>query len=423
MKEELLHYVWRMQRFDCTNLFTTQGQKITIIQFGNHNHNAGPDFTHARIQIGDTLWIGNVEMHLKASDWMKHGHQRDPTYENVILHVVLEEDIPITHQDGTPIPCLELQSRIPAKVAKLYKGLQHNTDWIPCQRLLPGVAAITRQLWLDRLLVERLEERCLSLKGVLKEKKFDWEACLYQSLARSFGMKVNADAFEQLTKVLPYTLVRKHRHNLLQLEALFFGQAGLLKENFSESYPLHLQREYQFLAHKFQLKPMPVVYWKFLRMRPANFPTIRLAQFAKLYHQTAHLFSKILAIQSLKEVENLFDIQLAGYWKAHYLLDKASTPKVKALGKRTIHILTINTIAPILFLYGKEKDLPAFCELALQLLENIPPESNHLISKWEGLGFHAENAYQSQALLQLFKKYCQPKNCLNCSIGGAILKN
>lgn len=321
MKEELLHYVWRMQRFDCTNLVTTQGQKITIIQFGNYNLDAGPDFTHARIQIDDTLWVGNVEMHLKASDWTKHGHQRDPAYENVILHVVLEEDTPIKHRDGTVIPCLELQSRIPAKVAGLYKSMQHNTDWIPCQKMISGVSPITRQLWLDRLLVERLERQCFHIKEVLANNRFDWEASLYQCLSRSFGMKVNSDAFEQLTKVLPFSMVRKHQHNLLQLEALLFGQAGLLEQTFSGKYPLRLQREYQYLAHKFQLKPMPAVYWKFMRMRPANFPTIRLAQLAKLYHQTEHLFSKVLAIQSLKEVENLFEVQLAGYWKKHYILD------------------------------------------------------------------------------------------------------
>ncbi len=423
MKEELLHYVWRMQRLDCTNLLTTQGEKINILEFGNYNRNAGPDFTHARIQIGDTLWAGHVEMHLKASDWMRHGHQSDPAYHNVILHVVLEEDLPIPHPDGTRIPCLEIRSRIPQKVAKRYKSLQHNSDWISCQKLITEVPTITCQLWLDRLLVERMERRCIYIKQTLEDYKFDWEACLYQCLVRSFGMRVNSDAFEQLAKVLPPAIVRKHQHNLFQLEALFFGQAGFLQQSFSESYPLRLQREYQFLAHKFQLQPMPIVYWKFLRMRPANFPTIRIAQIAKLYHQTEHLFSKVLALRSIKEVENLFYIKLSGYWKDHYLLDKTSTKRVKALGKNTIHLLTINTLAPILFLYGKEKDLPTYCELALQLLESIPPETNHLIAKWEDIGLKPANAYESQALLELYKAYCEPKNCLTCAIGSAILKN
>lgn len=423
MKEELLHYVWRVQRFNCTHLMTTQGQKINILQFGQHNRDAGPDFTNARIQIGDTLWAGQVEMHLKASDWLKHEHQLDPNYSNVILHVVLEEDIPICHPNGEPIPCLELKSRIPGKVAKMYQRLQHNSDWIPCQQLLPQVPAITRQIWLDRLLVERLQRRCIYIKDQLTTYKYDWEACLYHCLAKSFGMKVNGDPFERLASHLPLRIIQKHRHNILQLEALFFGQAGLLNQSFTDAYPLQLQREYKFLAHKYQLQPISKNHWKFLRMRPANFPTIRLAQLARLYHQTEHLFSKILAIQHIKEVENLLAIQVSHYWKDHYLFDKPSSSRVKSLGKSSIHLFTINTIAPILFLYGKEKDQGTFCEVALQLLEEIPPESNHIISKWKEVGFTPRSAYQSQALLELKKEYCHPKNCLDCSIGSTILKN
>lgn len=423
MKEELLHYVWRVQRFDCANLMTTQGHRINIIHFGNYNRDAGPDFTNARIQIGDTLWAGQVEMHLKASDWIKHGHQHDPNYGNVILHVVLEEDTLITHPNGEPIPCLELKSRIPDKVAKIYQRLRHTSDWIPCQHLLPQVPEITRQMWLDRLLVERLQRRCIHIKQQLVLRKFDWEACLYHSLASGFGMKVNREAFERLAESLPFGLVLKHRHNLLQLEALFFGQAGLLDLAFKDAYPLQLQREYRFLAHKYRLQSLPRHYWKFLRMRPANFPTIRLAQLARLYHQCEHLFSKVLAAGNIKEVENLLSIQVSHYWKDHYLFDKASKPRIKSLGKSSIHIFTINTIAPILFLYGKEKDQSVFCDIALQLLEEIPPESNHIISKWEEMGFSPQSAYQSQALLELKNEYCHPKNCLNCSIGNIILKN
>mgnify|MGYP000049766620 CR=1 FL=1 len=423
MKEELLHYVWRVQRFDCHHLMTTSGQKINIIHFGNHNHNAGPDFTNARIQIGDTLWAGQVEMHLKASDWIKHGHQGDPNYHNVILHVVLEEDQPIHYPTGEVIPCLELKNRIPLKVAKMYQRLQHNSDWIACQQLLPQVPHITRQVWLDRLLVERLERRCQVIKEKLENLKYDWESCLYQCLSKSFGMNVNGAAFELLAERLPYRLILKHQHNLQQLEALFFGQAGLLEATFADPYPLRLQREYRYLAHKYKLQPMSATFWKFLRMRPANFPTIRLAQLARLYHQTTHLFSKILAVQSVKEIENLFSVHLSSYWKDHYRFGKSSTPKQKSLGKGSIHLFTINTIAPILFLYGREKDRSSFYDLALKLLEEVPPESNHLISKWREIGLSPASAYQSQALLELKKEYCQAKDCLNCAIGAAILKN
>lgn len=422
MKEELLHYVWRMQRFDCNHLFTTQGQKVNILRFGDYNRHAGPDFTDARIQLDDTLWAGNVEMHLKASDWISHGHQNDTAYQNVILHVVLEDDRPIQHPSGEHIPCLELKSRIPNKVAKTYQRLLRNEHWIPCQQLLHQAPDITRQLWLDRLSIERLERRCAWIKAILVHKKYDWEACLYQSLARSFGMKVNSEPFEQLAQIIPLSLVRKHKHNLWQLEALFFGQAGLLATSFEEAYPLKLQREYKFLAHKYGLHPMPTTLWKFLRMRPANFPSLRIAQFALLLHQREHLFSKLLSVQHLKEVENMFELELSNYWQTHYILNKPSVKKRKTLGKSTIHLFIINTLAPLLFLYGKEKDQSAFCDKAIQLLEEIPAESNHIITEWGQLGFSPSSSYQSQALLELKNEYCNHKKCLSCGIGNAILK-
>ncbi len=422
MKEELLHYVWRMQRFDCTNLFTTQGQKINILRFGEYNRHAGPDFTDARIQLDDTLWAGNVEMHLKASDWLRHGHQNDTAYQNVILHVVLENDQPIQHPSGEDIPCLELKSRIPNKVANTYQRLLHNEHWIPCQQLLHQTPDITRQLWLDRLSIERLEKRCAWIKAILTDKKQDWEACLYQSLARSFGMKVNSEPFEQLARITPLSLIRKHKHNIWQLEALLLGQAGLLAGDFEEAYPLKLQREYKFLAHKYGLQAMPTTLWKFLRMRPANFPSLRIAQFALLLHQSEHLFSKLLSVQHLKEVEGMFELELSNYWQTHYVLNKPSVKKRKNLGKSTIHLFIINTLAPLLFLYGKEKDQSSFCDKAIQLLEAIPAENNHIIAAWEKLGFSPVSSYQSQALLELKNQYCNHKKCLSCGIGTAILK-
>lgn len=420
MKEELLHYVWRMQRFDCHHLCTTDGQKINIIRFGELNQHAGPDFTDARIQIEDTFWAGNVEMHLKASDWLAHGHQHDPSYNNVILHVVMEEDCPIHYASGERIPCLELKTRIPNRVAKIYQRLQHNEHWIPCQQLLYKVPNITRQVWLDRLLVERLERRTTQIKEQLEAKQNDWEACLYHCLARSFGMKVNADPFEQLVAAIPFSIVMKHKHNLYQLEALFFGQAGLLEDVFEEDYPLQLQREYRFLAHKYGLRPISATHWKFLRMRPANFPTVRIAQFALLLHQTEHLFSKVLSIQQVKEVEHMFELHLSNYWQTHYLLNRPSVKKKKALGKTTIHLLVMNTLAPLLFLYGREKGYQVFCDKAMQLLAEIPPESNHIIAAWENLGVKPESAHESQALLELKHEYCDQRRCLECGIGHAM---
>ena len=325
MKEDLLHYVWRLQRFDTTDLKTTEGQSIQILKTGEHNHNAGPDFLDARIQIGKTLWAGNVEMHLKSSEWIAHSHQNDQAYENVILHVVLEEDRKILREDGTPIPCLELKKRIAGRLSRIYQKLLHNEQWIPCQYDFFKVGEMTKTLWLDRLMVERLECKTIVIEKLLKENKNNWEATFYQSLARNFGVKVNADPFERLARTIPLSIVGKHKSSLFQIEALFFGQSGLLHNSFQDEYPQRLQKEFDFLRKKYQLHPIEKTSWKFLRMRPANFPTIRIAQFAQLIFQSVHLFSKILAASNVKEIENMFELRLSNYWQSHYVFDKKSS--------------------------------------------------------------------------------------------------
>ncbi|MEM6966052.1 MAG: DUF2851 family protein [Bacteroidota bacterium] len=422
MKEDLLHYVWRLQRFDHSDLITTEGQSINIQHVGILNQHAGPDFTDARIQIGDTLWAGNVEMHLKASDWTTHQHQSDKAYENVILHVVLNEDEKINRQDGSRIPCLELKKRIPNKLSKIYKKLLHNEQWIPCQHHFYKVGQMTKVLWLDRLLVERLERKTMTIENLLKENTYNWEMTLYQVLARNFGVKVNAEPFGRLARSLPLAILGKHKSNLFQIEALFFGQAGLLEDDFEDDYPNRLKREYHFLQKKYQLHPIEKMSWRFLRMRPANFPTIRIAQFAQLIFQSVHLFSKMLAAQNVKEIEQMFELRLSNYWQTHYIFDKASPKRNKSLGKNTIHLFIINTIAPFLFLYGKSKANEDYQDKAFQLLEALHPEKNNIITKWKELGITPESAYQSQALLQLKNEYCAKKKCLECSIGNAILR-
>lgn len=422
MKEDLLHYVWRMQRFNRTSLATTAKQPIEILQPGLHNTHAGPDFLNARIRIGDTLWAGNVEMHLKASDWLLHNHQADDAYKNVILHVVLEEDQPVRRENGEPIPCLEMKKRIPKKLAAHYLRLLHEESWIPCQAQLPQVNNLTRTLWLGRLAAERLEDKARASALELEQNKEDWEETFYQSLARSFGAKVNAEPMFLLARNTPLLLLGKHRNSLFQMEALLFGQSGLLQGPFEEEYPLSLQREYLFLQKKYKLRPIPAQSWKFLRLRPANFPTIRIAQLATLYHRTSNLFSKALAAQEIREVENLFDVKLSNYWWTHYSFGKESPKKRKTLGRDTIHLIVINTIAPFLFLYGLRKGENRFQEKALELLENLPPEGNTVITRWEGLGLPADSAFHTQALLQLKNEYCAHKRCLECAIGNAILK-
>lgn len=422
MQEDLLHYVWRTRRFEFQNLLTTEGDVVEILAPGVHNTHAGPDFFDARVRIGDTLWAGNVEMHLVASEWETHRHSEDRAYDNVVLHVVWEEDLPVLRNSGERIPCVELKKRIPAATIKTYRELLHNEHWIPCQHHFHRVPDITRQLWLDRLMVERLEAKTAFITESLERTQQHWEETFYQILARNFGLKVNAEPFETLARSLPLNLLSKHKNNLLQLEALLFGQAGLLEGVFEDDYPQRLQKEYVFLQHKYSLQPIAGSTWKFLRMRPANFPSLRIAQFATLIHQSAHLFSKILVAQNVEEIENMFEVRLSNYWQTHYVFDKASAKRAKTLGQTAIHLLVINTIAPFLFVYGKLKAEPALCDRALNLLESVPPESNSIIENWQRLGMEPVSAGQTQALLQLKNGYCDKRQCLRCAVGNEVMR-
>ena len=422
MREHFLHYLWRMKRFHLENLQTTEGEPLQITHFGQANYHAGPDFLNARIKVGDTLWAGNVEMHLKASEWTLHKHQEDKAYDNVILHVVLEEDQPIFRNGGQRIPCLELKQRIPPKIAKTYQALIHNEYWIPCQHQFHNVSETTKNLWLDRLLVERLEQKTVHIAERLQQNKNAWEEAFYQILARNFGLKVNAEPFELLAQSTPLKIFAKHKNNRFQIEAILFGQAGLLEADFKDDFPKALQKEYQFLRKKYDLQAIKGASWRFLRLRPTNFPTIRIAQFANLIHQSVHLFSKILEAENVQHIEALFQVELSEYWNTHYIFDKKSLKRKKTLGKSTIHLFIINTIVPFLFLYGSQKSIATYKDKALRFLEELKPEQNHIIKKWKNLGLSPKSAYQTQALLQLKNEYCAKKRCLECAIGDAILK-
>jgi hypothetical protein len=271
------------------------------------------------------------------------------------------------------------------------------------------------------MLVERLEQKTAAITSILERNKNDWEVTLYYFLARSFGTKVNAEPFELLARQTPYSIIAKHKNNLLQVEALLFGQAGFLNEDFKEAYPNKLKKEYLFLQKKYSLIPLKKESWRFLRMRPANFPSIRIAQFAVLLFQSEHFFSKLLSVENIQQIENMFALKLSPYWTTHYLFDKVASKRTKSLGKTSIHLFIINTVAPFLFLYGKHKDEPKHKEKALQLLEELPPENNKIITAWKGLGVEVNSAYQTQALLQLKNEYCQKQNCLTCAIGNRIL--
>lgn len=422
MTEDFLHYAWRYQHFNSNHLQTTQGQNLTILAIGEHNRHAGPDFLNARLRIEDTYWAGNVEVHLKASDWLLHRHEKDPAYANVILHVVLDEDQIIYDPNGERIPCLELRRLLDPKLSNAYYRMLNNNLWIPCQNHWQEVKTLSVKLWLERVMVERLETKTEIVKRFLEFNQGDWEEVCYQLLLRNFGLSVNLDPCEQVARSLPLKLIGRHRDNLLQIEALLFGQAGLLEQDFEEKYPQQLQSEYRFLRQKYGLEPMPASNWKFLRMRPANFPTMRLAQFAVLLYQGSNLFSKILAAQDIEELAHLFRITLHGYWSEHYVFDKASSRKLKHLGSNFIELLILNACIPLVFYYGMYTQDNRYCDKALRFLQELPPEANHIIDGWKKLGFEPEDAGQSQALIHLKRMYCDQRQCLHCAVGAAILK-
>jgi hypothetical protein len=422
MRESFLHFLWRTRRFEAQNLATTEGQSVEIQHVGEQNSHAGPDFFNARLRIGDTLWAGNVEMHLRASEWRAHGHSSDPAYDNVVLHVVLEEDQPIYRANGERIPCLELRGRVPPRLLENYERLEREQAWIPCAHFFGEVPGVVRLNWLDRLLVERLEMKTAAIAESLAATGNHWEEAFYRALARNFGLKVNAEPFEALARSLPLLTLAKHKSSLLQVEALLLGQAGFLEGKYADAWPQDLAREYRHLAHKYGLVPLSAAQWKFLRLRPANFPTVRLAQFAGLVHQSAHLFSKILETNSLRALENLFEVEPSDYWRTHFKFDKASANRAKPLGRDFVHLVVINTVVPFLFHYGKVKGLEGLQKRALQFLEELAPEANAVVEGWAALGVVARNAYHTQSLLHLKVRYCDARRCLDCAVGNAILK-
>jgi hypothetical protein len=421
--EDLLHYAWRHRRFDATNLETTQHQFIEILTIGTHNPYNGPDFFNARLRIDDTIWAGNVEMHVLASDWNAHKHSDNEAYNNVILHVVWEEDAVIIGKDGQAIPCIELSNRIDSQLITIYKKLIFNELRIPCFHHFAEVSDITKQMWLERLLIERIEQKTEKILPSLTSSHDNWEETFYRALAANFGTKPNQVPFEAVANALPLQILAKHKHNFFQIEALFFGQAGFLEEEFTEEYPKKLQAEYRYLRAKWQLAPaLTKAQWHFRSLRPANFPTIRLAQFAVLVDKSIHLFSKILEAETVQTLQTLLKVALSDFWLTHYTFEKTSKSIRKTLGKDTIELLIINTIVPFLFLYGKKRGNDALKERAITFLETTSPEKNSIIETWEALAVQPKSAADTQALLQLKNNYCDKKRCLECAIGHSILK-
>lgn len=421
MTERLLQFIWQMQYYNKTDLLTASNESIRIIHPGQFNTNQGPDFQEACIKINTTTWVGNIELHVKASDWKIHKHHEDSNYQNVILHVVWEDDIQVLDKWGNHIPTLKLEDRIPKILLQRYEELMLSQNIIPCSGNINLVPELVWSSWKARLVAERLMSRVQVIEKYLEQTNGNWEEVLWWMLARNFGITVNSDAFEAIARTLPVNILAKHKNQIHQLESFLLGQAGLLDTNFTEDYPRMLQKEYRFYQKKYKFSPIhhPI---HFLRMRPGNFPTIRLAQLAMLIHQSLHLFSKIIGTSELLHVRKLFMITSNDYWHYHYRFDEISSYKEKVLGRTMVDNIIINTVIPVVFAYGHIKQEQSSKNIALQWLEEIPAEQNHITRQWTKLGLLNNSAYDSQSYIELFKTYCRHKNCLNCAIGVSLLK-
>ncbi|MBR4837486.1 MAG: DUF2851 family protein [Bacteroidales bacterium] len=410
MKEEFLYYLWE-NRLLSKNLVTSDGDPVCVIAVGNRNYDSGPDFLDARIRIGHTLWVGHVEIHVNASDWFRHGHQDDEAYKNVILHVVYHND-----DKRLSLPTVEVSGKFDWGIYEKYEGFLKSRLWVPCEKLIAEIQQFTWLSWLERIVVERLEAEVKDVFAKLAVNNYDWEETMYQRLMRYSGLKVNNEAFERLSKILPLRILRKHVDNAVQIEAMFFGCAGFLEQDFVDGYPVLLQREYKILKSKFNLVTMPMAYWKFLRLRPPNFPTIRLAQTASLVRCREPVFSKLLELKDLSSFRQFFNVEVNEYWRTHYLFDKPSKESNKSLGTTAVDSLIINAVVPALFSYGIYRDNQELKNRSLGLLDIMEPEDNLVIRQFGKMGVNVENAQQTQALLHLYNNYCKKRKCLKCRI-------
>lgn len=422
IREDLLHFIWRTKRFDVKQLVTTNGDKIELLDWGQLNHDAGPDFLNSKIKIGNTIWAGQIEMHLKSSDWNNHKHSTDAAYNNVILHVVFEHDIEIETKNGYTLPCLELKSRIDSSILQNYRELMSSTARIPCEQLFHHVRDLHRDMWLERVLVERLEYKTQFILTLLVNTKNDWDEVIYVMVARYLGMKVNTEPMQMLAERVPLKILEKHSNQEHQVAALLFGASGLLDEADNDEYVQLLQREWNILKVKYSIEKLPSTIWKRLRLRPANFPSIRIAQLAALVCRAPRLMRAIRESNSIQDCRSLFLIEPSKYWKTHYSLGEVSAPRTKKLGKQAVDSILINVVSPMLFQYGKQRDQAALCDRGVDLLRELPAENNTITRIFSELDFNVLNAHSSQSVLQLHKAYCLPKKCTQCGVGQRLIQ-
>lgn len=429
--EKLLHYVWQHRMLPLAPLRTTDGRDVEVVDVGLLNTNAGPDFFNAKVRIGDTMWAGNVEIHMRSTDWYAHGHDKDVHYNNTILHVVAEADGVVQTQDGKQPPQVVIQ--IPESLREDYDQLLSTMDYPRCHSVISRIPVLKAHAWVDALLVERLQERAGLVLQRLKDVGGDWEAAFFVTLARNFGFGVNGDAFEAWGRRVPLFAAAKHRDDAFQVEALFLGTAGLLDvealpqscraEAGGDDYFCRIRREYEYLRHKFSLgDSLPYQQWKYLRMRPQNFPHIRLSQLAAMYHEGRCTLNSVLEATDIDALMKVLDMRCTDYWQTHYLFGMESKPNNKSLTLATRRLIVINTIVPVLFAYGMQHSNEDMCDRAIAMLEALPSENNYIIRQWRECGLTVDNAADTQALIQLKRAYCDKHDCLRCRFGYEFLK-
>jgi len=421
MKEDFLHYLWKYSLYGNKPLQLTDGTNVEVISCGEHNNDSGPDFFNAKVKIGNTVWAGNIEIHVLASDWHRHKHQNNKAYDNIILHVVAKNDTDIKRENGKLIPALELIS--PKGVYEQYLYLMQSKSWVACETFIKKINEFIIIDWKQALLIERLQEKSEIIEERFIANNKNWEEAFYQTLAANFGFKTNSLPFEMLAKSVPVNYLGKHKDNLLLIEAMLFGQSGLLPKTPKEPYTIQLLKDYEHLKNKFNLQPMSGHLWKFSKLRPSNFPTVRLAQFAALIHNSNALMSKIIEAENFSEVKKYFDVEASGYWQNHYVFEKTSAHRNKKFGDTAFQNIVINTIAPFFALYGSLKNNPHYTQKALNWLTQLKPEQNSITKHWSELGLNVKNAFDSQSLIQLKNSYCNKKKCLNCRIGNQVIKH
>jgi hypothetical protein len=422
MTEDFLQFIWNLGLYDATNLKTNEGESIKIISGGVQNRDSGPDFYNAKIQIGDTLWAGAVEIHRKSSDWNLHGHQNDKAYNNVILHVVEKNDAVIKRKSGEIIPCLKIT--YPENVKKRYLELSESKQHIPCANYISGVDSFKIQFWLSRIATERFEQKTANINKLMTETCSDLEEVFHCVLFRYFGFKTNAIPFEMLARSLPAKILRKYSHSSQSLESLLFGQAGLLDFDPEDEYSFILKEEYHFLKYKHNLVAMDKSLWKYAKLRPVNFPTIRIAQLAAVLSKYQSLWEVVVTLENLNDIYRIFDVAASEYWDSHYVFGKISSQtSSKRLGKNAVDNLIINVLSPMIFAYSIYKGDETLKERATGFLEALSAESNSVVNEWIASGIKPVNALESQALIQLQTEYCINKKCLNCTIGKEVIQN